>query len=185
MSKLPSNPKLVWMDFETTGLDPRKGLPLEVAVVLTEPDLTTIWEQSFVIHWSLTELPLKELSPFILDMHSKNGLLDEVYRSGWDIKEVDIRVSDLIQNEFEIGDLKPPLAGSTISFDRSWLEVWMPDTTSVLHYRNFDVSTFKEAARRWKPEVALPTPETEAHRALPDIRESIEAARHYRDSLFA
>ncbi len=191
---------LIWTDLETTGLDPERDIILEVAVVITNDDLIEAGHYtSIVIDSDPTKFaPRSQESASttdqfaIYDAHFENGLVKELINAQNDdpvpsLPHVQSQILDFLTEYGILGGQhmsdRPPLCGSTISFDRSFLVEYMPDVMARLHYRNVDVSTVRELAQRWWPD--LPGPEkTGAHRALSDIRESIDLLRYYRDKEF-
>lgn len=174
---------LVWVDLETTGLDPENGVPLEIAVIVTDPDLKELEVVEAVISQNIY---LNALDPWIVNTHTQNGLLAEVVSP-------ESRESAAIDRELERlllrSDLwpnaqwKPPLCGSSIAFERAWLKVHFPKFFARLSYRSIDVSSIKELMKRWRPEEAIDTKEKSTHRALPDIRASINELQFYRNNL--
>lgn len=176
-----SHPDLVWIDIETTGLDPVVGRPLEIAMIITDKNLTEKHRRTAVIHWPDDVIDSMELSDVVREMHLKNGLWREVSESARSLMSVDQSFANDLAMRYGNGP-KPPLAGSTISFDRAWIQVWFPLVASKLHYRNVDVSTLKELLLRWSPNDVPETPDEE-HRAESDIVASIMALDHYRSIL--
>lgn len=180
-----SPPNLLWVDIETTGLEPEEHLPLEIAMAVTDKDLNVLYEAEYVIN---QQIVLNDLSDWVIETHSKNGLLAEVVKSGWTVEKVDRELnramlrSDLWPS-FLVGDEKPPLCGSTVSFDRGWLKAWFPEFYKQIHYRNIDVSSLKELMKRWQPEDVISRKETSVHRAMPDLYDSIEELGVYREAL--
>lgn len=173
--------RLVWVDLETTGLDPRLDSILEVACVVTDgfDEVARFCSVTRVARF----ISLNSLHPAVREMHAKNGLWNESLDSTRSTKEV---AADLLSFVREHTDERAsPIAGSTISFDRAFLLDKMPDAAAWLHYRNVDVSTVNEIARRWYPAAyaARPhanRPKSESpHRAMDDVLESIEVLRHY------
>lgn len=179
---------IVWADTETTGLDPEHGNLLEVALVVTDDDLEEVAARSVVVQ-PIAPLGLdswrEHLDPFILDMHSKSGLLDEIFAGAGLLRHE--AAGDLIGWALSRSagfDLKKtPLAGSTVSFDRAWLKKHMPALESLFSHRSIDASSITELAARWAPAIydnrPKADPEKIAHRALPDVRESISILRYY------
>lgn len=172
---------LVWIDLEMTGLDPETDAILEIAAIVTDGRLDEVAEgPDLVIH--ADEAALQGMVDVVREMHESSGLTEAVRRSKTTVREAERRVLDFVRAYVpEPGTA--PLAGNSVHADRAFLRRHMPDLASWLHYRNVDVSTLKELVRRWYPGVELPD-KGSAHRALADIRESIEELRHYRSQIF-
>jgi oligoribonuclease len=191
---------LAWIDLETTGLFPHKDVVLEVACIITDDDLEVLGTFNEVIHHPIalefakyTEEDLLTPDNYnalqretgvqrkVIEMHIKNGLWRaSAMANPREANYVDTALGDFIRF-YTRGDA-PQLAGSTISFDRSFLEVHFPDTTSAIHYRNLDVTTLNEMVRRNWRGVHDERPRGESnHRALDDIKASIETYRYYVD----
>lgn len=192
---------LVFLDLETSGLDPELHHVLEVAAVITDDAFVEIARFERVVYWNQSGEMLKpelegriaavtwwHVDPFVLDMHTQNGLWHaSAYappQSG--AYYVDKALAEFIRAHCaETGEKSgPQLAGNTISFDRAFLAGHFPLAHSLLHYRNLDVTTLNEMARRFWPAVhaARPAP-GKAHRAMADCLESLQTARYYRDAL--
>jgi oligoribonuclease len=170
-----TKPALLWVDIETTGLIPRKSQILELGLRITDNQLTTLSEASWVVQFARQDL--SNLSDFILKMHTKNGLLFECLKSGMSVAEVEMLARQWISSRLGSSE-PPPMAGSTVGFDRAMLREHMPAVDALAHYRSFDVSTIKLAARLWYP--SLPSWQGGgAHRVLLDINESISELRYY------
>jgi oligoribonuclease len=124
------------------------------------------------------------MGPFVTEMHTKSGLLPQIIASTITVEEAQLQTLEFLRSHIsEAGSV--PLCGNSIGTDRRFLQEYMPDLEVFFHYRNVDVSTIKELARRWNPDVLASMPEKEsAHRALDDIRESINELIHYRATLF-
>ena len=171
------------MDLEMTGLEPLRHVIIEIATLITDDDLNVIAEgPDLVIHASPEQMA--EMGDFVTEMHTKSGLIDAVAQSTITNDEAEAQTLAFLREH--IAEARTiPLCGNSIGTDRRFLQEYMPTLEEFFHYRNVDVSTLKELARRWHPEVldAMPEKET-AHRALDDIRESIEELQHYRDALF-
>lgn len=171
------------MDLEMTGLEPRRHVIVEIATIITDDDLHVVAEgPDLVIH--ATEEELAHMGDFVTDMHTRSGLLPAIRASRVSVREAEIATLDFVKAHIPEAR-SVPLCGNSIGTDRRFLEEYMPALEGYFHYRNVDVSTIKELARRWHPDVldALPEKVT-AHRALDDIRESIGELLYYRASLF-
>ncbi len=176
------NDKLVWIDCEMTGLDLEKDALIEVAVLVTDGDLNILGDGAEVII-KPTDEALEQMGDFVREMHTKSGLLDKL-ADGMTMEEGMERILSHVK-EFVPVERKAPLAGNTIGTDRAFLARDMPELESWMHYRNLDVSSIKELARRWYPKVMYQAPVKGGnHRALADIQESIEELRYYREALF-
>jgi oligoribonuclease len=174
-------PRLVWVDLEMTGLDPETCTIVEIATLVTDPDLAVLAEgPSLVIRPSDDDLA--RMSPFVRDLHVKSGLLDRIHAST--VTLADARRETLAFLEQQVPKGASPLCGNSIWKDRAFLDRHMPDVAAHLHYRLIDVSTLKELVRRWYPPALHAPKKKEAHRALDDIRESIEELRWYRAKVF-
>ena len=168
---------LVWIDLEMTGLDPDRCHILEIATIVTDGDLNVLAEgPDLVVHNS--EAQLATLSDWSRETFTKSGLLERVRAS-----EVDGAQAERLTLEFVQAYCLPrtaPLCGNSIHTDRAFLYRGMRSLHDHLHYRNVDVSSFKEVLRRWYPRAYAPPPKAGLHQALADIRESIEELRYYR-----
>ncbi len=173
---------LAWIDLEMTGLEPTRHVIVEIASIVTDDDLMIVAEgPDLVIH--ATEAELAEMDPHVVEMHTSSGLLEQIRSSTLSLEEAEEATLAFLRQHLGTED-RIPLAGNSIGTDRRFLAAQMPKVEDFLHYRCVDVSTLKELARRWNPKVAKTAPNKKgAHRALDDIRESIEELRHYRDHL--
>ncbi len=170
--------RLVWLDMEMTGLDPEKERIIEVAVVVTEADLSFVAEGPvLVIHQS--DALLDAMDKWNQSTHSKSGLIDKVRASTLTEGRAEEQLLAFLSQYVPAG--KSPLCGNTISQDRRFMVKYMPRLEAFFHYRNLDVSTLKELALRWKPEVYKSFVKQSRHEALADIYESIEELKHYRE----
>jgi len=161
-----------------TGLDPEKERLLEIAVIVTGPQLTPRIEGPvWVIHQS-DEL-LNSMDAWNKGTHGKSGLIDKVKAST--TSEADAEAGILAFISQYVPKSSSPLCGNTISQDRRFLVKYMPKLEAFLHYRNLDVSTLKELSRRWKPEVYASFKKQQKHTALADVHESIDELAHYRE----
>lgn len=174
--------KLVWVDCEMTGLDLVNDALIEVAVLVTDGDLNVLGEGVDLLIRP-TDEALAQMGDYVRDMHTKSGLLDAL-PTGLTMEEATERVMDYVRTHAPVAR-KAPLAGNTIGTDRAFLARDMPELEQWVHYRNVDVSTLKELAKRWFPRVHYQAPKKAGnHRALADIQESIEELRYYREAVF-
>ncbi len=173
---------LVWIDCEMTGLDLAKDALIEVAALVTDAELNVQGDGVDVIIKPSDEA-LAGMSDFVRNMHEKSGLLPELAH-GITMAEANKIVLDYLRT-YVPQKGKAPLAGNTIGTDRSFIARDLPEVEAWAHYRNVDVSSIKELARRWYPQVMHHAPGKHGnHRALADIMESIEELRYYREALF-
>ena len=173
---------LVWIDCDMTGLDLVNDALIEVAVLVTDGELNVLGEGVDVLI-KPTDEQLAFMGDFVREMHTKSGLLDEL-ASGTTMEAATKLALDYIREYVPIAR-KAPLAGNTIGTDRSFLARDMPELEQWVHYRNVDVSSIKELARRWFPKIQYQAPAKGGnHRALADIQESIEELRYYREAMF-
>jgi oligoribonuclease len=180
---LPVNDQLVWIDLEMTGLDPVRHAILEIAVMVSDGALEHVIDGPDIV-LAASEDVLMQMGPFITEMHTTSGLLDAVRCSNVSVAEAEIQVLDFVRAHVP-GPGAAPLAGNSIHADRAFLVRHMPQLEGWLHYRNVDVSTVKELARRWYPDAYASAPaKAKGHRALADIHESIAELRHYRATVF-
>ena len=174
--------RLVWIDCEMTGLDIEADALIEVAALVTDFDLTC----SATVSTSSSSRPresLDQMVEFVDQMHKTSGLLEEL-DNGTTIEDAQAQVLAYVREHCPDGS-RPPLAGNTVATDRSFLARDMPELEQFLHYRIVDVSSIKELSRRWFPRAYYNAPAKGGnHRALADIRESIEELRYYRDAVF-
>lgn len=168
--------RLVWVDMEMTGLDPRRSQVIEIAAVITEiADLTTLDHYHAVIHQP--EPVIAAADPYVQQMHTRSGLWDRVRASTISLEDAERNVLELVSRWCE--PHQGILAGNSIWQDRRFLFVYMPRLEAYLHYRQVDVSTLKVLAGAWFGPNAIPK-KAEEHTALEDIRESIAELEHYR-----
>jgi oligoribonuclease len=177
-----SQDRIVWIDCEMTGLDLVHDALVEVAVLVTDSELTVLGEGIDVVI-KPPATALEQMGDVVRAMHTSSGLLDEL-DGGMPLAEAEKVVLDHIRS-FVPDPRRAPLAGNSVSTDRSFLARDMPELENHLHYRIIDVSSIKELARRWYPRVYFASPEKRGgHRALADIQESIEELKYYREALF-
>lgn len=183
--KLDPNNALVWLDIETTGLNPDRERIIEIAAIITDGNLVEIAASTaWVIHQP--EALLAAMDPWCTNQHGKSGLLDRVRSSALTEADVDVRMVAFVGDHVDTSKGKAVLAGSSIHFDRSFIRPQMPSLEALLHYRMVDVSSIKELTKRWYPDAIVARPaELKSHRALDDIRDSINELKHYRERVFA
>jgi oligoribonuclease len=174
-----SDQNLVWLDCEMSGLDPEKERLLEIAVVVTGPDLTPrIDGPVLVIHQN--DDVLEAMDAWNKGTHGRSGLIDKVKSSSLDEATAEQELLQFISRY--IPKSGSPMCGNTIGQDRRFLVKYMPKLEAYFHYRNLDVSTLKELAKRWKPSAYNAFKKQQAHTALADVHESIEELAHYRET---
>ena len=173
-----SENNLVWIDLEMTGLSPETDRIIEIAVVVTDPHLNVRVEGPvFAIHQS--DETLNKMDAWNKGTHGKSGLIDRVKASAVDEAQAQAAVIAFLKQYVPAG--KSPMCGNSICQDRRFLAKDMPQLESFFHYRNLDVSTLKELARRWKPGLIEGFKKAQKHTALADIHESIEELAYYRE----
>lgn len=177
--------KIIWIDVESTGVEPfKKDELLEVACLITDADLNILDEEGFraVIKYSDLQISRMKLrtSPYVLEMHTKTGLWDELPH-GTEVKDVDESLLAYIKR-FVPEARKARIAGNSITLDRNFMEANLPQSYGHLHYRSYDVSTIAGLASAWYEDEGYQKKLT--HAAMDDIRESIEELRYYRKRIF-
>jgi len=172
--------RLVWIDLEMTGLDPEKDFILEIATLVTDGNLEFVAEGPNIAigHPEETLLGIDEWG---MIHHEKSGLLDLVRRSSYDCKRAEQATLDFVSTHCREGE--SPLCGNSVWRDRQFLGRHMPTLEGFFHYRNVDVSSIKELVRRWYPSLP-PYEKQKSHRALSDIKESINELSYYRKRVF-
>ena len=174
---------LVWIDLEMTGLDVDKDVILEIAVIVTDGQLTKAIEGPELIIGASPE-QLDRMVPVVKKMHKKSGLTERVLNSDVTVRQAERQVLSFVKKHVPEKGIAP-LAGNSIHTDRAFLVKHMPRLVNHLHYRIVDVSTIKELTRRWMPDRLEEAPEKDTgHRALADIRESIKELEYYRTAVF-
>ena len=173
----PSEHNLIWIDLEMTGLDTVRDHIIEIAVVVTDAQITTrIAGPVIAVHQS--DAVLDGMDAWNKGTHGKSGLIDRVKASKIDEALAQAQVIEFLKQYVPKG--KSPMCGNSICQDRRFLAKDMPELEAFFHYRNLDVSTLKELARRWKPGVLEGFKKAQSHTALADIHESIDELLHYR-----
>lgn len=174
-----SDQNLVWLDCEMSGLEPDTDRLLEIAVIVTDPSLAVRVEGPvFVIHQS--DAVLDAMDAWNKGTHGKSGLIDKVKASVVDEAQAQEALIAFLSQY--VPPKTSPLCGNTISQDRRFLVKYMPQLEAFFHYRNLDVSTLKELAKRWKPSVHSSFKKQQRHTALADVHESIDELVHYRST---
>ncbi|MEZ7820399.1 MAG: oligoribonuclease [Aquiluna sp.] len=169
---------IVWVDCEMTGLEVGVDEICEIAVIVTDEDLKPVHE-GFQVVVKPSRKAMKNMGEFVTNMHTVSGLITEIPK-GISIKKAEQQVLDYVK-QWVTDKGTAPLAGNSIGTDRMFLNRQTPEFDSFLHYRNIDVSSFKEMARRWYPKIYFQLPKKDvSHRALSDIQESIMELRYYR-----
>lgn len=178
------NNKIVWIDCEMTGLNVEKDALIEIAILITDSDLQLLDEEGLSIPINVEKQFLESMNNFVRKMHTNNGLLQELER-GLSYEEAQEKIIKYI-NKYINKNERPPIAGNSVSIDKMFIHKYMPKIVQYLHYRIIDVSSIKELSDRWYPHIALEysSLKHKNHRALDDIRESIEELKFYRKNIF-
>lgn len=174
--------RFIWIDIETTGLNPEEELLLEVGFRITDIELNLLGERDWQI-WDTPSYDERELDSFILNMHTKSGLLDDCQDHGSTLDEVCGDMQDWLSGWGV--NKSDPMCGSSVQFDRSWMGIHLPLVHDMFSYRNVDISTVKELCRRLNPvlygkiDSDVKTSKREIHRALPDLQDTCSEAGFY------
>ena len=172
-----SDQNLIWLDCEMTGLDPERDRLLEIAVIVTSADLSVRVEGPvLVVHQSDAQLAL--MDAWNQGTHGKSGLVDKVKASTITEDSAEAQVLEFLKHYAPKGTV--PMCGNSIGQDRRFLVKYMPKLEAFFHYRNIDVSTLKELAKRWRPELVKAFKKQQKHTALADVHESIDELNFYR-----
>ncbi len=171
--------RLIWIDMEMTGLKPDTDRIIEVALVVTDGELNTVAEAPvWVVHQD--DAVLDAMDSWNKGTHGRSGLIDKVKAAV--TSEADVEAAALAFLREHVPARISPMCGNSICQDRRFLARWMPALEDYFHYRNLDVSTLKELARRWKPDLMKGVPKEGKHEALADVYESIQELRYYREN---
>ncbi len=173
---------LIWIDMEMSGLSPQTDRILEVALVITNSGLDTIAEAPVLVI-SQTDAVLDAMDSWNKSTHAKSGLIDKVRSSVLTEEAGEQRMITFLQDHVPAGI--SPMCGNSICQDRRFLARWMPQLEEYFHYRNLDVSTLKELAKRWKPEILAGLAKQGKHEALADIYDSIAEMKYYRQKFLS
>ena len=173
---------LVWIDCEMTGLNPDTECLVEIAAVITDTELN-VMDEGIDLVIKPKAGTVEAMGDYVRKMHTDSGLINE-FEAGLELEDAEAQVLEYIKKYIPTAKTTP-LAGNTISTDRLFITKYMPKLDDHLHYRNIDVSTIKELAKRWYPRAYFQAPKKDGgHRALADILESIEELKYYRQSVF-
>ena len=171
------------MDLEMTGLDPRRDRVVEIATLVTDDELDVIAEGPDLVIATPPEA-LAAMDEVVRQMHTRSGLLDAISASSISLAQAADETLEFVRTHVPEAR-KVPLCGNSIGTDRRFLAAYMPELEEYLHYRSIDVSTIKELAKRWYPDALAAAPrKVGAHRALDDIKESVEELRYWRSAIF-
>jgi len=169
---------LIWIDLEMTGLDPERDRIIEIATLVTDANLNILAEGPVMaVHQSDAQLAL--MDEWNVRTHTGSGLVDRVKASTFDDNAAQLKTIEFLRQWVPEG--KSPICGNSVAQDRRFLFKYMPELESYFHYRYLDVSTLKELARRWKPEILSGFKKQNTHQALDDIRESVAELAYYRE----
>ncbi|WP_419205026.1 oligoribonuclease [Photobacterium leiognathi] len=176
-----SDKNLIWIDLEMTGLDPETHKIIEIATIVTDPQLNILAEGPVLaIHQSEEELA--KMDDWCTNTHTNSGLVDRIRKSAVTEQQAVAQTIAFLEQWVPKG--VSPICGNSIGQDRRFLYKHMPELEQYFHYRYLDVSTLKELTRRWKPELLDGFSKKGSHLALDDIRDSIDELRYYRENIF-
>lgn len=178
---MPQKENLAWIDLEMTGLNPDVDRIIEIATIVTDSQLNII-AQGPVISVFQEESLLNQMDDWNTKHHTESGLINRVHASKTLEKEAQQQTINFLQEHVDKN--QSPICGNSIGHDRRFLIKYMPDLESFFHYRNLDVSTVKELARRWRPDLYEGFTKKGTHQALEDIKESIEELKYYKEHFF-
>ncbi|XP_018577470.1 oligoribonuclease, mitochondrial-like [Anoplophora glabripennis] len=174
--------RIIWVDMEMTGLDLEKDKIMEVACLVTDSELNIVAEGPDIIIHQPEDL-LRNMDEWCINQHGKTGLTQACLKSNVTVEDAENALLDFVKKY--VTERHSPLAGNSVYMDRMFLKKFMPRLNEYLHYRIIDVSTIKEVCRRWNPALYKQLPKKEySHRALQDIKESVEELRFYKTNFF-
>lgn len=168
---------LIWIDLEMTGLDPDENIIIEIATIITDSDLNILAEGPYLAIFQ-PQNSLDKMDEWNTKQHSKSGLIKRVQDSHITLAEAERQTLDFISQYVDKNT--SPMCGNSICLDRQFLRIYMPKLCQYFHYRHIDVSTLKELAKRWRPDIKKHQKKNSAHLALSDIYDSIAELKHYR-----
>lgn len=172
------NQNLIWIDLEMTGLNPESERIIEIATIVTDKDLNILAEGP-VLAVHQDDALLNKMSDWCVKTHTANGLIERVKQSRRTERAAELQTLDFLKRYVDKGC--SPICGNSVAQDKRFLFKYMPELADYFHYRHLDVSTLKELARRWKPEILDGFSKQNTHLALDDIRESIKELAYYRE----
>jgi oligoribonuclease len=173
---------LIWIDMEMTGLQPDSDRIIEIALLVTAPDLAIVAQGPVLVVHQPDEV-LEAMDAWNKGTHARSGLTDKVKASTLDEAQAERAALEFLAQHVPAS--ASPMCGNSICQDRRFLARWMPKLEAHFHYRNLDVSTLKELAKRWKPEVVKGFAKESKHEALADILESVEELKYYRRTIMS
>lgn len=172
---------LIWIDMEMTGLEPKQDRIIEVATLITDGDLNVLAEGPVLAVHQSDEV-LAGMDEWNQRTHGESGLVERVRKSQLNEADVEAQTIAFLQRYAERGS--SPMCGNSVHQDRRFMVKYMPSLADFFHYRNLDVSTVKELAKRWRPDVASSYKKQGNHQAMDDIRDSVNELKHYREHFF-
>lgn len=172
---------LVWLDMEMTGLDPEVDGVLEIAIIVTDSDLNVVGVGPVITVFQEDSV-LDAMDEWNVTHHTESGLLARVRSQGISLEEGEEKILEFLR--LHVDDKASPLCGNSIGQDRRFIVRYLPKLDDFLHYRSIDVSTIKELAKRWRPDIYAGIEKSGQHQALEDVQESIDELKFYRDRFF-